>query len=372
MAIPDKDCNWNKIEIENGKWTDRVYSLDVAKHHSYVADGLVTLNSIYGFRGAQPENFTKVAMRPDFHLFRLEMNYRSDIAICMAQNRLISNNSLRIQKSSMPVSHELGEVQFNEFDSEQLQANAICSTLAELPQGQTAAVLTRTNWLADSLSTTLRGMGLPVFTRKLAETPEDWRLAKMIVAFFIRPENNLLAFRMMVLTRGEDQAKDIQRRSLKTGQSINAMTLKVPALVPVEAMPQALARLNVSAEAVARVVEAIASLETRTLTELSHAMNLNEQVEDNGHPDAPITVCTVHASKGKEFDRVFLPSWNQEIFPAKAKDEALEELRRVAFVAVSRAKSRVWVGMTKTHRMHSKAFTPAPMTRSQFAADMTV
>src|SRR5690606_25211445 len=70
-------------------------------------------------------------------------------------------------------------------------------------------------------------------------------------------------------------------------------------------------------------------------------------VMDNDAADATeeVTVMTIHAAKGLEFDHVCLPGWEEGVFPSqRALDEgglaALEEERRLAYVAITRARRR--------------------------------
>ena len=54
-----------------------------------------------------------------------------------------------------------------------------------------------------------------------------------------------------------------------------------------------------------------------------------------------VSIMTIHAAKGLEFDTVFLPAWEEGIFPNEKKSDAdIEEERRLAYVAITRAKTR--------------------------------
>ena len=85
--------------IEHETSAAKVYDLNVERTHNFIANGIVTHNSIYRWRGARVENLHK--FRSDFpqaQLYKLEQNYRSTAAILDAANALIANNSSRLGK----------------------------------------------------------------------------------------------------------------------------------------------------------------------------------------------------------------------------------------------------------------------------------
>lgn len=77
-----------------------------------------------------------------------------------------------------------------------------------------------------------------------------------------------------------------------------------------------------------------------------------------------ITLSTIHAAKGLEWDHVFLPGWEDGSFPtARATTEAqLEEERRLAYVALTRARQRLFVSYAQRRQFHGSwdAATPSP------------
>lgn len=104
----------------------------------------------------------------------------------------------------------------------------------------------------------------------------------------------------------------------------------------------------------------------RSYTEELNQQRTNSRLqrEQNKLPDAVI-LSTMHASKGLEYQTVFLPDAVEGISPYKKalKEEELEEERRLFYVAVTRAKERLYVATIKT--LHGK-----PQTPSRFVGEM--
>jgi DNA helicase-2/ATP-dependent DNA helicase PcrA len=80
---------------------------------------------------------------------------------------------------------------------------------------------------------------------------------------------------------------------------------------------------------------------------------------DNQANDDAVTIMTLHAAKGLEFDTVFLPGWEEEIFPhRRALDEgggaALEEERRLAYVGLTRARKKVFASFAANRRIYNQ------------------
>ena len=82
-----------------------------------------------------------------------------------------------------------------------------------------------------------------------------------------------------------------------------------------------------------------------------------------------VTLMTVHGSKGLEFDTVFLAGMEDEVFPmVRDGDESeLEEERRLAYVAITRAKRKLFVSMALRRRLYGQY---REMTPSRFLADL--
>jgi DNA helicase-2/ATP-dependent DNA helicase PcrA len=93
---------------------------------------------------------------------------------------------------------------------------------------------------------------------------------------------------------------------------------------------------------------------------------------DAADDEDKVTLMTIHAAKGLEFDNVFLPGWEEGVFPSqRALDEgglaALEEERRLAYVAITRARRRCTILHAANRRIYGQWTSSIP---SRFIAEL--
>jgi len=106
--------------------------------------------------------------------------------------------------------------------------------------------------------------------------------------------------------------------------------------------------------------ELVRSMESfESLTAFLEHVSLVMELEQNEGNHDRLNLMTLHAAKGLEFETVFLPGWEEGLFPSqRTLDEkgmaGLEEERRLAYVGLTRAKSRVFVSFAANRRVHGQ------------------
>ncbi|HEX4895355.1 MAG TPA: UvrD-helicase domain-containing protein [Solimonas sp.] len=143
-----------------------VHDLDIESTHNYLANGIVTHNSIYSWRGARVDHMLKLSKDfPGCEVVRLEQNYRSTGTILKAANGLIARNAGRLGKNLWTEDGEGEQIQlyaaFNEYD----EAEFVVGRMKEHLDGRCAhrdlAVLYRTGAQSRVLEETLIRARIP-------------------------------------------------------------------------------------------------------------------------------------------------------------------------------------------------------------------
>lgn len=96
---------------------------------------------------------------------------------------------------------------------------------------------------------------------------------------------------------------------------------------------------------------------------LEHVSLVMEVAEDDTVPK--VTLMTLHAAKGLEFEYVFLPGWEEEIFPSRRTldetgPQGLEEERRLAYVGITRARTRASISYVSSRRVYGNTVYTMP------------
>ena len=382
--------------------------------------------SIYGWRGAKIENLHKLTRDfPGTELVRLEQNYRSTSTILKAANGLISNNTGRLGKNLWTDDRE-GEpialyAAYNEYDEAEFVVNRMKEFLDGRGRHSDLAVLYRSNAQSRVLEETLIRARLPYriygglrffermevkdalawlrlvvnrdedvsFERALTTPPRGvgttsieklrafarehglslWKAARHGTAALGRTSGALTAFLDAI------DLVDGQTRTLPLAEKMEKVIVAsgLRDHYRKEKGEQAEARLEnldevVSAAKSFERPEGLAEGADPVLEFLTHAALEAGEGQATQGEDA-VQLMTLHAAKGLEFPVVFLVGLENGLFPSmRAVEEGnLEEERRLAYVGITRARSKLFISYAESRRIHGVEQICAP---SQFLKEI--
>lgn len=354
--------------------------------------------SIYGFRGSAPGVMREfIEYFPDAELFRLDVNYRCSGRIVGAAACLIGHNKDRFFKNLRAYNTGGAPIEYLEFDSIDAQEEYIAESLRAAVNSNKFAVLTRTNAEAARLVSSLSKRGVEAACgRKKSGLYEHWialdilayiRIAagKTDRAWFLRILNKPVRYvSRLFLTEDKVDLAGVIKNMTGRGQLIPARALeRLSEDIDVLAVLPPFAAVNYIRKAMgydlyiteyAKEKKADAAIFFKVLDALQADAGRYENIsgwlaaldksKENYGQSSPgdltvrhssagtkkysegVSICTMHAAKGLEFDNVIITSVNEGIVPCAGTeddDNQLEEERRLFYVAVTRAKKRLTV-----------------------------
>lgn len=139
VPLPDERNKWSVINrVESGPYDGWIYSLDVEKDHSYAADGIVVLNSIYGWRSAEPNLFVQFSTDAEVTQLVLPINYRSNTSICAVGTGLVRGKAWHLAGEIK--AHRLepapGAVSVMHYQTPEEEASATIRRCMEIAQSE--------------------------------------------------------------------------------------------------------------------------------------------------------------------------------------------------------------------------------------------
>lgn len=372
--------------------------------------------SIYGWRGAEVDNILRFERDfPGAVVIRLERNYRSTPPILAAASHLIAHNEGRLGKTLFTDISDPDAVPVtvaSAWDSTE-EARSIGDEIESLQRkGESLdqiAILMRASFQMREFEDRFVTLGLPY---RVVGGPRFYERAEIrdALAYFratVQPADDL-AFERIVNTpkRGLGDATlqichDFARANemplmAAAARLVETDELKPKARSTLRALLQAFAhwRRLLDEKAHHEVAEIIldesgytemwkqdrsadAPGRLENLKELIRSMQdfeslagflehiaLVTDTESEAGQEA-VTLMTLHAAKGLEFNTVFLPGWEEGLFPhQRALDEGgrsgLEEERRLAYVGLTRARRRAYVWFASNRRVHGLWQTTVP------------
>jgi len=370
--------------------------------------------SIYGWRGAEVGNILK--FEKDFEgakVVRLEQNYRSTGHILGAASGLIARNEGRLGKTLWTEVGEGDKLKLTGLWDGEAEARLVAEEIEALQRRKhllnEVAILVRASFQTREFEERFITVGLPY---RVIGGPRFYERMEIrdAIAYLrvIHQPDDGLAFERIVNTprRGignatvqaihrHARAKDIAltaatadlvetdeirpaaRRSLKAlledfarwrNLAEGADHAELAEVVLDESGYTAMWQADKSPEAPGRLEnlkELITAMEgfENLAGFLEHVSLVMEAVE--GAQGDMVNLMTLHSAKGLEFESVFLPGWEEGLFPhQRAMDESgvagLEEERRLAYVGLTRARKRAYISFSANRRVHGKWASAIP------------
>ncbi|MFT3987077.1 UvrD-helicase domain-containing protein [Aestuariivirga sp.] len=363
--------------------------------------------SIYGWRGAEVDNILRFEKDfPGAKVIRLESNYRSTPDILGAASGLIAKNESRLGKTLRTTREETEPVTVRSHWDGDEEARAIGDDIENLHRKKERlndiAILVRASFQMRAFEDRFITLGVPY---RVVGGPRFYERAEIRDALAYlkvtaQPDNDL-AFERIINTPkrgiGDTSVKRMHAVARKEGVSLYraAETLSLTDELPaktrtalrnlmdsfarwrkqIDGLPHTeLAEIildesgytsmwqnDKSPEAQGRLdnlkelVRSMGEFENMTgfLEHIALVMDVEQQPDDD-----KVNIMTLHSAKGLEFGTVFLPGWEEGLFPhQRSLDEkgraGLEEERRLAYVGITRAKRRATISFAQNRRVHN-------------------
>jgi DNA helicase-2/ATP-dependent DNA helicase PcrA len=364
--------------------------------------------SIYGWRGAEVDNILRFEHDfPGAKVIRLERNYRSTGHILAAASHLIAHNEGRLGKTlrTEDVPGEKVTVT-GAWDSEE-EARAIGEEIEALQRNghrlDEIAILVRASFQMREFEDRFVTLGLPyrVIGGPRFYERQEIRDALAYLRLVAQPADDLAFERIVnVPKRGLGDAtvqllhEHARRRRVPLMQATRAL-IETDELKPrprgaLRDLVAAFDRWRAQKDALPhtelteivldesgytemwqkdRSADAAGRLENlkeliRSMEEFENLQGFLEHISlvmdtDKSENGEAVSVMTLHSAKGLEFDTVFLPGWEEGLFPhQRTLDDqgraGLEEERRLAHVGITRARLRAKIHFATNRRMHGQ------------------
>lgn len=377
--------------------------------------------SIYGWRGAEVGNILR--FEEDFegaNIIRLEQNYRSTNAILKASGALIKNNGARLGKDLWSQQGDGEKIKLCGLWDGQAEARWVGEEIEQLQHKNILlneiAVLVRTGFQTREFEERFIKLGLPykviggarfyerleirdalAYLRVTMQQNDDLALERIIntprrgigstTVNKLYAHARALGISLYSAIRDLTQTDELRPKMRGTLMKLiddferwrGALDVmkheEVAALILEESGYMDMWKVDKTPEAPGRIEnlkELITGMaEYGSLEEfLEHiALVLENQDSKNGEF---ISLMTLHGAKGLEFDYIFLPGWEEGLFPSQRSiDESgikgLEEERRLAYVGMTRARKRAFISYASSRFMYGNWSNSVP---SRFISEL--
>lgn len=374
--------------------------------------------SIYSFRGANIDNILKFQNTyKKAKVFKLERNYRSTKNIVNAANSLIDKNSEQIKKTIFSEKSDGNRIKvsstFTDYEESFLVASQIGENNRKGVSYNDIAVLYRTNSQSRVMEEALRKQGIPyriygglsfyqrreikdvISYLRLIVNSNDEEALKRIINVPARGIGDTTVNKLMETAQlHQVSAWTVLTDMLKYNLPVNAGTAAKLANFRnlIQSFSNQITVLNAYelADNIVKASGIIADIYDRSVENLSRIDNIQEllkaihefveakekegiefvgltdflsevslltdQDTDKDERGEKVTLMTVHAAKGLEFNTIFIVGMEEELFPSPFVEtpRELEEERRLFYVAITRAEERCFISFAKSRFKNGK------------------
>ena len=386
--------------------------------------------SIYRFRGATIENIlTFDKTFPDAKTVKLEQNYRSTGTILDAANAVISNNRGRKGKTLWTSSGAGAKIRLKLCDDQNTEARYLVDTVSRTVAKKEAAyrdfaVLYRTNAQSQSIEKAFARAAIPyrvlggtrftdrkeirdvvAYLQLISNHDDNTRLSRIIneprrkigaktleTIALIAAEQECSQFSVIERADSFVALKNSAATLLQFAAMINDLS-RLAQSTPLDALfdlmlektgyrqmlvaagPEEAERLENLDEFKSGILEYMQDNESPTLTGFLEETALVADVDRYDETADAVVMMTVHSAKGLEFPVVFLPGMEEGLFPGMQTitegQTEMEEERRLAYVAITRAKKELYILHTRNRLLYGQTmYNPVSRFVSEIPASL--
>lgn len=358
--------------------------------------------SIYAFRGANIRNILNFEKDyPEAKVVKLEQNYRSTKLILEASHQVISKNRNRKEKKLWTENNEGEKIKVFSAEDEQKEGVWITGKIAELGSKynlNNIAVLYRTNAQSRVLEEAFINAGIPyrivgsvgfyerkeikdilAYLRVIFNSKDNKNLERVINVpkrgigkktfeelLSVATEKNLSIVEYLNIYR-----KELDSPGLKLAadlfSNLVAQKTSLPLLELIDLILKSTKYIEMLSDGTleneSRIenIKELLSVAVRfndlppeeALEQFLDEVSLLEAVSVNRDTTVAVTLMTIHSAKGLEFEHVFVTGMEENLFPhinSVTSEDELEEERRLAYVALTRAKNMLYLSYAQRRR----------------------
>ncbi|WP_455931981.1 ATP-dependent helicase, partial [Parvimonas micra] len=343
--------------------------------------------SIYSFRGASPENLLNFKdIYPNSKIFFMDKNFRSTKNIIKISNNIIQGNKIRYEKSSKHTTEENSQIMLFKVKNSTIQARELVKRIFEINPNETIGVLYRNNISSLYVAEMLKNNDIDFFVKEnkfdfysnrilndvknillFSEDTTDLEVFKriyfklnayikkdFITKLEYKPYNQCVLESLLDLDELNDfylnkftsLRNDFKRlKRMKMEDKIDCILYELGYGDYLDNFNEF---SNLNYNLIFDLIKYL-SKDLKTFDEFIEKLdNLKELLKNASSSKSNISISTIHSSKGLEYDNVFIIDLIDGEFPQKSilnsfDEKLLEEERRLFYVAMTRARKRLFL-----------------------------